>query len=173
MSREEPWELWASAMLAVGATNPRLPDRPSWRQLANRAGITTQTVINAARGEVDTEIDVIRQIAKALRVSPETVSEWVGRSRAVSTRYAPPAEADLLTERQRKALTELIRSMVTDEQRAGEDRADSPAPMSDAGATPANVRPIRPAPKSSRAPSSKAARGGNDDRPPPVGDGGA
>ena len=80
MSREEPWEPWASAMLAVGAANPRLPDRPSWRQLANRAGITTQTVINAARGEVDTEIDVIRQIAKALRVPPETVSEWVGRT---------------------------------------------------------------------------------------------
>lgn len=114
MSREEPWEPWASAMLAVGATNPRLPDRPSWRQLAIRAKTTTQTVINAARGEVDTEIEIIRQIANALQVSPETVSEWMGRARAVSTRYAPPAEADLLTERQRAALTELIRSMVTD-----------------------------------------------------------
>ena len=61
----------------------------------------------------------------------------MGRARAVSTRYAPPAEADLLTDRQRKALTELIRSMVTDEQRAGEDRADSPAPTKAAGELPA------------------------------------
>ena len=173
MSTIEPQEPWASAMIAVGAVDPRREGVASWNRLGEIADVHTSTITGFIAGERTPSTKTIRKIATALRLPTEVVSGWIRDTRPVRSVYQPPAEADMLTDRQRKALTELIRSMVTDEQRAGEGRADRPAPMSDAGGTPANVRPFRPAPKSSRVPSSKAARGGNDDRPKPVGDGGA
>lgn len=137
MSKNQPNGPWASAMIDVGAVNPRIPSQPSWRQLASMAGLATKTVIDAANGDVTATPDTLRAIAYALNVDVETVSAWISQERIVSSRYTPPAEAALLTDRQRKALTELIRSMVTDEQRAGEDRADSPAPTKAAGELPA------------------------------------
>lgn len=137
MSKNQPRGPWASAMIDVGAVNPRIPSQASWRQLASMAGLATKTVIDAANGDATATPDTIRAIARALKVDVETVSSWISDERIVSSRYTPPAEAALLTDRQRKALTELIRSMVTDEQRAGEEHEQRSAPTTPAGSDPA------------------------------------
>lgn len=56
---------------------------------------------------------------------------------------------------------------------AGEEHDQRSAPMNDAGETPANVRPFKPVPKSSRPPRAKAAREGMDEREGEPGDDGA
>ncbi|WP_436702159.1 helix-turn-helix domain-containing protein [Nocardioides sp. BYT-33-1] len=130
---DEPTGEWAKAMSKAKAVDPR-NGRPSWNQLAEIAEVSTSTITAMVSGGRATSATTIRKVAGALGVSPEEVSRWLGRSRPVSDPYEPPAEADLLTPRQRKALTELIRAFVSDEQDEGGGEGD-------AGGTPAKTPP--------------------------------
>lgn len=109
---KEPDGPWAAAMMRVKATDPR-NGRPSWNRLAELAGVSTSTITLMAGGKRRTSLDTVRKVAEALRVAPEDVLEWIGRGQQVRP-YEVPAEVDLLTERQQKALTELIRAIAAD-----------------------------------------------------------
>ena len=85
--------------------------RPSMRQLADAAGVNTQTVIDTVLGRVNPRHETVAAIATALRQDVRVIAEWVGQARSVRAPWNPPAEADQLTERQRRALDELIRAI--------------------------------------------------------------
>lgn len=137
MSTIEPQEPWASAMIAVGAVDPRREGVASWNRLGEIADVHTSTITGFIAGDRKPSTKTIQKIASALRLPTEVVSGWIRDSRPVRSVYTPPAEAALLTDRQRKALTELIRSMVTEEQRAGEEHDQRSAPTKPAGRAPA------------------------------------
>lgn len=137
MSTIEPEGPWAEAMTRAKATDPR-NGRPSWNRLAELAGLSTSTVTAMVSGSRRTSATTVIKIADALNVPAEHVSAWLSQARPVRTRYVPPPEADQLTDRQRRALTDLIRSFVADDDvRAGEDREERSAPMTPAGESPA------------------------------------
>jgi transcriptional regulator with XRE-family HTH domain len=99
-------------MVRAKATDPR-NGRPSWNRLAELAGVSTSTITLMVEGRRQTSLATVRKVAEALRVSPAEVAKWLGREQDVRP-YDVPAEVDLLTERQQKALTELIRAIAAD-----------------------------------------------------------
>lgn len=105
----EPEEPWASAMLRVKATNPR-DGRPSWNQLAALSGLHTTTITNLVYGKSKPKVETIRALAEALRVPAKRVAGWLDAPE-VGEPYAVPSEVELLSPRQQRALTELIRAM--------------------------------------------------------------
>lgn len=137
MSINEPQEPWASAMIAVGATDPRRDSVASWNRLGELAGVHTSTITGFISGTRTPSAATVQKIARALHLPPETVSGWIDGDRIVSDRYIPPVEASLLNDRQRKAVNELIRSIVTDTSRAGEEHEQRSAPTKPAGRAPA------------------------------------
>lgn len=108
MRREAP-EPWATAMRKAGAVDPR-NDNPSMSALAKMADLHTSTVASLIFRERETEPAVIERVASALGIDVREVSTWAGVARSVSDPYVAPPEANLLTARQRKALTEMIRA---------------------------------------------------------------
>lgn len=79
-------------------------------QLAKAAGLHTTTVASLIFQDRETEPHVVERVAEALNLDVQIVSEWAGIHRPISAPYVPPPEANLLSARQRKAITELIRS---------------------------------------------------------------
>lgn len=126
-------------MVRVKATDPR-NGRPSWNRLAEMAGISTTTLTQMVEGRRKTSVPTIEKIAKALRLKPDQVIEWIGSERRV-TRYEVPDEVHLLTERQQKALTEMIRAIAADT--AGGEHGGDTAATKDPGSGPGNVTPMR------------------------------
>ena len=109
MTRETP-EPWATALKRAGLTDPR-NGQPSMRALAEEVGVHTSTISDMMHGRRKSNVTTIERVAKALGVEATTVSKWAGAPRATILPYTPPAEANLLDTRQRKALDELIRAM--------------------------------------------------------------
>lgn len=109
MTREIP-EPWAKALKRAGLTDPR-NGQPSMRALAEEVGVHTSTISDMMHGRRKSNVTTIERVAKALGVEATTVSKWAGAPRATILPYTPPAEANLLDTRQRKALDELIRAM--------------------------------------------------------------
>lgn len=116
---------WDGALVAAGFVNPRNGD-PSFNQLARAAGMPTSTVIDVSTGRTKPRPSTIKKIADALGLDVRVVSEWVGQKRTERGPYQPPAEADLLTDRQRKAVDEIIRAIVA-ERAGGHGRDEQPA----------------------------------------------
>ncbi|WP_343993080.1 hypothetical protein [Terrabacter terrae] len=79
-------------------------------------------------GMVSSEPETVAAVAEALRLDVRTVSDWAGAARSVIEPYRPPAEADLLTLKQRRAVDQIIRAM-TDR----EESTDDTAPNTKAG----------------------------------------
>lgn len=126
--RQEVPEPWASQMVRVGLTDR---DRPSIRALARAAQTATKSnrpSVEAVRrmlhGIVASEPETIAAVAEALRLDVRTVSSWAGTARSVVEPYRPPAEADLLTPKQRKAVDQIIRAM-TDREESSNDTAST------------------------------------------------
>lgn len=145
----EPTGEWAKAMIRAKATDPR-NGRPSWNMLAELSGVSTSTITKMIGGERRTSPTTVRKVAQALRVAPEKVSGWLQLATPVREAFEPPPEADLLTPRQRKAVTELIRSMVADDQEEVTGNAgEHPAPNSKHKVRPEGVRApgSRPGPR--------------------------
>ena len=131
MSSQEVPEPWASRMVECGFTDPRyLDDRPSMTRLGERIGIHTTTISSAIHGRRRASAATVSALVEAL--GPD-VAGWLGAGQAAA--WTPPAEAALLTDRQRKAVEELIRAMAEQRQESDHDRAPS---ITDAGATPAH-----------------------------------
>lgn len=86
--------------------------RPSYEAMTEKSGLSKETVRRLFLGIGNSEPDTIRRVADVLKVDPTVVALWNGRSRETVEAYRPPAEADLLSERQRRAVDELIRVMV-------------------------------------------------------------
>ena len=143
----EPFGPWIEPMLKVGAVDPRGTEpRASWNALAKLAGVAVSTITNGLKGDSRVGSETIQKIAKALKVTPEEVSDWFRRSRRVGLPYIPPPEADELNVRQRKAVDELIRSIVAEQ---------------DEGEAGGVVTPIRPPRQPSDQSKTKAARRAN------------
>lgn len=65
----------------------------------------------AAAGNAKPKPATVAKIADALRIDVRELSRWIGQTREVAKPYTPPSEADLLDQRERDALDEIIRVM--------------------------------------------------------------
>lgn len=120
MSSNEIPEPWASRLVAKGYTDPRFrDDRPSMSALAADVGIHPSTVSSTINGRRAASAETVAALASALG---DDVAGWLGV--AVHGTWHPPAAANLLTPRQRRALEELIVSMTAER---GEEHARSAA----------------------------------------------
>ncbi|WP_106819178.1 helix-turn-helix domain-containing protein [Janibacter massiliensis] len=101
-------EPWATRLVERGFTDPRYThDVPSLSRLAEACGMHTSTVSAAIKGtgrkpSAETVAALVRELG-------DDVAGWLGE--ATVRPWSPPAEASLLTDRQRRAVEELIRSM--------------------------------------------------------------
>lgn len=117
VSSNEVPEPWASRMVERGFTDPRYnDDRPSLSALRDASGVHVSTISNAIRGKRTPSAGTISALVAVLG---DDVAGWLG-SVAVSP-WTPPAEASLLTDRQRKAVEEIIRAMTEHRQEVGND----------------------------------------------------
>lgn len=95
---------WQEAMDKVGLS--------SRTRLGIAAGVPTSTITGLITGDRESREETIQKVADALRVEVTTIRTWAAQARGESEPYAAPAEANRLSRRQRKALDELIRSIV-------------------------------------------------------------
>lgn len=97
-------------MVKVGAVDPR-NGMPSMSALGKMSKTHTSTITAMVFSDRETDPAVVERVADALGIDVRTVSRWAGKSRTVLDPYIPPMEADMLSTRQRRAVSELIRSM--------------------------------------------------------------
>lgn len=130
MRRETPAE-WQALMRARGIS--------SLRMLAVKAGVSSPAATRLVHGDTSSSDETIAAVAEALGVPLARIYELVGVSAAEAKPYSPPAEASRLTDRQRRAIDEIIRSIVaaTEEERGGNV---STAPITRAGESPAESK---------------------------------
>ena len=108
-------------MRDAGVVDQRGSDvRPSMRQLAERAEVTTTTVTKMIFGERRTDPETVATVAEILGVNPVEVSEWAHQARTVRASYRVPSEVHLLSGREQAAISELIRAIA--EEREGRGR---------------------------------------------------
>ena len=106
---------WDEALVRAGFVDPRNEAKPSYNQLAQAVGVPQSTISAIVSGRSRRPKPAnVQKIADALGVDVRVVSEWVGQERTERAPYAPPAEADLLTDRQRRAVDEIIRAIVAE-----------------------------------------------------------
>lgn len=135
--RQEPPEPWASAFIAAGLTTR---DRPTYRaaaravSLAEGRSMAPETVRRIVNGIGKPRPENVAALARALGTDVLTVSEWAGQVRSLRQPYAAPPEGDLMSERQRRAIDELIRLLAA----VGVTKEDEDAERS----TQKNVTPI-------------------------------
>ena len=109
----KPFQHWDDALVAAGLVDPR-NGNPSRNQLARRVGMSAGALNAVMDNRSTPRAATIQKIADALGLDVRIVSDWVGQKRTERGPYTPPAEADLLTDRQRKAVDEIIRAIVAE-----------------------------------------------------------
>lgn len=121
-------EPWASRMVACGFTDARhMADVPSVSAPASKVEIHATTIGDAIHGRRKPSAETVAALVAALG---DDVAAWRGVGRVSA--WTRPADAALLTDRQRNAVEEIIRAM-TERQEQDHDTAST----TDAGATPA------------------------------------
>lgn len=95
-----------------------LPD-DSRREIARKTGVAPETINRIMRDEGDPDAATVDKIAHALKLDVQKAREAVDKPRGESSPYEPPAEANLLDERQRRAVDEIIRVIVAASQGVG------------------------------------------------------
>lgn len=106
---------WDLALIRAGFVDPRNAEKPSYNQLARAVGVPQSTVSAIVSGRSrKPKPENVQKIADALGLDVRIVAGWVGQERTERTRYTPPAEADLLTDRQRRAVDEIIRAIAAE-----------------------------------------------------------
>jgi transcriptional regulator with XRE-family HTH domain len=116
--RELPYR-WAERLIARGFTDRRTDHqyaRPSLGALSDATGVHQTTLKSAITGARNPSVETVRRLMKALG---DDVAGWLGQDRVVE--WIPPAEASLLTDRQRKAVEEIIRAMTERREDVGND----------------------------------------------------
>lgn len=122
-------EPWASRLVERGFTDGRSRQRiPSMGALSTKTGLHTSTISALISGKRKPTVETVQLLVRELGGD---VAAWLGVP--VRDEYTPPPEAALLTPRQRKAVDELIRSIVADEQKELMGNAEHPAPTSTTG----------------------------------------
>lgn len=123
MSNTEVPEPWRTRLIDRGFVDPRYNDeRPSLRRLGTEIDVHPSTISNAISGRSRASEETVARLVEALG---DDVAGWLGRIRP--RQWTPPAEASLLTDRQRKAVEELIRAMTErQEQRHGTPQEGTP-----------------------------------------------
>lgn len=109
-------------MAAVNAVAPN--GEPSITRLATMAGVSVETARRLLFGMGRPSVQTVERVAAALRIDVRMVSEWAAHARSVREPYRAPAEADLLTDRERRAVTHLIRA-ITDGRRSHAHESES------------------------------------------------
>lgn len=116
MAKRKIPEPWYSAMERANLVSA-ISGEPAVDPLAHKAGVAPSTIHNILDGRVTpgrVRAGTISAIADALGVKPATVQKWIGgREWGASAEWNLPAEAFLLTLRERKAVEELIRCLAT------------------------------------------------------------
>lgn len=105
IQREVP-ERWHIRLIQRGFVDGRGGDRPSLSALARATGLHATTISNAIHGTTRPDPNTLLLLQRELG---DDVAGWFGVS-ALSA-WEPPVEAALLTDRQRKAVAELILAM--------------------------------------------------------------
>lgn len=119
MSSNEIPEPWRSRLIERQFTDPRYSDdRPSLSRLANAMDMHTSTVASAIFGRRRASEETVAGLVKHLG---EDVAAWLERT--APRPWSPPAESALLTDRQRKAVEELIKSMTERREQANGSQA--------------------------------------------------
>ncbi|QWS68282.1 Cro protein [Gordonia phage VanLee] len=107
-------EPWYSALERANLTSA-ISGEPAIDPLAQKAGLAPSTVHNILDGRVAphrVRPATISALAEALNVKPATVQKWIGgREWGDSSEWVPPAEARLLTLRERKVVEQMIRCL--------------------------------------------------------------
>lgn len=102
-------EPWATALIKAGFVDGRgHGQNPSWTALGRASGIHTSTLTAMASGSRRTTAETVEAVAEALRVDVLEVSKWVGAARSEREPYRLPDGANLLTEQERKAVSQII-----------------------------------------------------------------
>lgn len=104
------------------------------RRLAETIGVNTTTIAAMMFGDRDTEHDTVVAVADALGVDVRDVARAVGQARTEREPFTLPPESHLLSRRQRRAVTELVRAIAEERETRG---AGAPAAMTRAGGSPA------------------------------------
>lgn len=111
--REIP-EPWYSALEKANLTSA-LSGEPAIEPLARKAGVAPSTIHNILDGRVEPKRvrpATITAIAEALGVKPATVQKWIGgREWGAGSPWEPPPEVNLLTLRERKVVTDMIKCL--------------------------------------------------------------
>lgn len=85
---------------------------PSARSLAEKAKVSTSTILRLLHGEGDPELTTVEAVARELTNGDmNTVYELAAKSTRRHGEWTAPPEASLLTPRQQAAVSELIRSI--------------------------------------------------------------
>ncbi|WP_037160990.1 helix-turn-helix domain-containing protein [Rhodococcoides fascians] len=123
-------DLWDAALRSRNFIDGRNGE-PSLRALAAAIGINASTISNMRSGTVTPKPSTVQKVADALGLPVTEVSRWVGQARTVKNAYMPPVEADLLDDRERKAVDEIIRLFAAPKiERAKRDKAETDTPAS-------------------------------------------
>lgn len=135
-------EPWGSAASRVGIN--------SYREFAERAGLSKPTVYSTVSGRTaKPNPDTVRGLAKALRLSTSEVLALAGMgSQPELSPYTPPDVAAMLTRRERDAVDELIRLLVTSRTRTTARLGETQLGETVLGDDPAPSQPTAPPPAS-------------------------
>lgn len=100
------------------------------RKVAELAGVSPATVDRLMNGDVSTKVENLDSIAEVLKVPTREARELANLPATPTSPYVGPEESRLLTQRQRSAIDELIRSVVATKGviHALEDETPSGAP---------------------------------------------
>lgn len=141
MSSNEIPEPWRSRLIERQFTDPRYSDdRPSLSRLANAMDMHTSTVASAIYGRRRASEETVAGLVKHLG---EDVAAWLDRT--APRPWTPPAESALLTDRQRKAVEELIKSMTERQEQANGSQAQG-TPITHAAGSAAHEHDVEDAP---------------------------
>lgn len=86
--------------------------RPSNREIAKAVGVSSPTVDRLMNGEVDTKLENLDGVADYLGVPRREARQLADLPATDGNPYTGPPESRLLTEKQRTALDDLIKSFV-------------------------------------------------------------
>lgn len=109
----EVQEPWATAFKNAGLVSP-VTDEPSIQALHRESDVHPSAIARILSGRTrNPRMDTIEKLAKGLGVSPIEVAGWIGKQWDEYVPWNPPAEANLMTARQRELIESLIREVVS------------------------------------------------------------